>query len=99
MHEQMFRLGGQSDQNPQCSVPKKAWYSIINTLKGRKAESTLLSPGFEPWTCSMEVRCTNHSATGLHCNMLKFHFKHQKVRKEHKPYKKEKASKKIGLLD
>ncbi|GFV95359.1 hypothetical protein TNCV_4573611 [Trichonephila clavipes] len=35
-------------RNPQCSVPKKIWYSFIEPIKGREAESTLPSSGFEP---------------------------------------------------
>ncbi|GFX20708.1 hypothetical protein TNCV_77661 [Trichonephila clavipes] len=49
VHVQMFLLSGQSDAKPQCLVPKQAWCSFIDPLKGRKAESTLpswdLSPG------------------------------------------------------
>ncbi|GFW37980.1 hypothetical protein TNCV_4631811 [Trichonephila clavipes] len=41
---------------PQCLVPKRAWYSFIDPLKGLKAEWTLPSPRIEPWTCGVEAR-------------------------------------------
>ncbi|GFW34665.1 hypothetical protein TNCV_952931 [Trichonephila clavipes] len=34
VHEQMYRSDGRSDGKPQCQVPKRAWYSFIDPMKG-----------------------------------------------------------------
>ncbi|GFU78184.1 hypothetical protein TNCV_4460031 [Trichonephila clavipes] len=51
-------------RNSQCSVPDQASYSFIDPLKRRKAELTLPSPGFEPWTCDMIARYTSTQPPG-----------------------------------
>ncbi|GFW12688.1 hypothetical protein TNCV_3883981 [Trichonephila clavipes] len=67
VHDHMFRSGCQSDTNPSSvKFPSKLYTHFIDPLKRWKAESTLPSPGFEPWICSVEARPTNHLATGLH---------------------------------
>ncbi|GFW37992.1 hypothetical protein TNCV_4631931 [Trichonephila clavipes] len=59
MHVQMFWSSGQSDANPQCSVPKQAWSTH---LRDERTESILPSPVFEPRTCGMEAKyTTTHS--------------------------------------
>ncbi|GFX04250.1 hypothetical protein TNCV_3973991 [Trichonephila clavipes] len=52
------KSSGHSDIKPQSSVPKQAWYSFIDSLKGLKAYLTLPSLGFEPETCGMEALYT-----------------------------------------
>ncbi|GFT71790.1 hypothetical protein TNCV_291851 [Trichonephila clavipes] len=54
VHEQMFRSGGQSDMKV-FSFLEKALCIHLYSLKGRKAESTMPSPGFEPRICGMEA--------------------------------------------
>ncbi|GFV27864.1 hypothetical protein TNCV_2347841 [Trichonephila clavipes] len=47
VHEQMFQSGGLLLQNRQYLVPKQAWYSFIEQLKGKKPESTLPARGLK----------------------------------------------------
>ncbi|GFW43897.1 hypothetical protein TNCV_4786081 [Trichonephila clavipes] len=54
VHEQVFQLVYHSDEQPQCLVPKEAWYSYINPLHGFKELIPAL--GLEPWTYSMEAQ-------------------------------------------
>ncbi|GFT30334.1 hypothetical protein TNCV_2376361 [Trichonephila clavipes] len=55
----MFRPG------VQCLVPKRAWYSFIDPLKGRKAESTLLCPILKPrtWGWKRDTQPFSHWAS------------------------------------
>ncbi|GFT41607.1 hypothetical protein TNCV_4183101 [Trichonephila clavipes] len=52
-------------RNPQCLVPKQAWYSFFDPLKGWKVESTLPSPKRESRTCGVEARCATTRPLGL----------------------------------
>ncbi|GFX33774.1 hypothetical protein TNCV_3961831 [Trichonephila clavipes] len=52
-------------RTPQSLIPKQAWYSFIDPLKGWKAESTLLSTGTEPRTYGVETRYATTRPLGL----------------------------------
>ncbi|GFV35714.1 putative transposable element [Trichonephila clavipes] len=66
----MSRSGGQSEANPQCLVTKQTWYSIIDPLKGRKAESTLSSPRIETRTCGHNVTVNGDRYRAMITNFL-----------------------------
>ncbi|GFW19808.1 hypothetical protein TNCV_3561111 [Trichonephila clavipes] len=52
MHEQIFRSGGQSDTKPPVLSFQASLVLIYRPTEEMKAESTLLTPGFEPRTCA-----------------------------------------------
>ncbi|GFW96708.1 hypothetical protein TNCV_2847641 [Trichonephila clavipes] len=68
----MFRSDGQSDAKPPVLSSKTSLVLIYRPTEGMKGRvSRLAQPGFEPRTCGVEARYTNHSATGFQARINK----------------------------